>query len=147
MAAFSEYLQSGILNFYFNGEALTVPTNISVALTSGVCQDHQDGSTIPEIPSGINGSGTGYSRVSVNNPQTMPGYWEYQGSGLISNSGNIVFNTCIVDWGTVSGIALLDSPIIGSGKLLFHGALTHPRDVYTGDSVKYDPYALDICLE
>ena len=150
MAAFSEYLASGILNYYFrgSGDAITIPPNISIALTSGVCTGYEDGSTIPEIASGINGSGTGYARKDINDPPSeQTGYWVYEGSGVMSNVSNIVFNSALLDWGTVSGIAIVDSSTYGQGNLLFHGAVSKPRDVYTGDNVKFDPNTLEISLE
>ena len=146
MSGFSEYTASGILNFYFNGQALSVPDNIVLALTSGLCVDTQNGATIPEVPSGINGSGTGYARVTVNNPSVLQHFWTYN-SGEVTNSGNITFNPCLVDWGVVSGVAVLDNAIYGSGNLLFHGAIKHKRDVYKGDVIKYDAGECDICLE
>lgn len=73
MAALSDYLESGILNYIFRGGSFTKPTEIAIALTSGVAKDNDNGSTIPELPSGINDGGgnfviTGYSRINLGNP-------------------------------------------------------------------------------
>ena len=61
MAALSDYLESGLLNHVFRGSTFAKPTDIAIALTSGAPLDSQTGENLLEIPSGINGSGTGYS--------------------------------------------------------------------------------------
>ena len=64
MAALSDYLESGLLNFIFRGQSFSAPSNISIALTSGAPLDSHTGSTIPELASGVDpGNSTGYSRV------------------------------------------------------------------------------------
>ena len=68
MAALSDYLESGLLNHVFRGGTFAKPGNVSLALTSGIPQDSNTGATIPEIPSGINGSGTGYARIDLGAP-------------------------------------------------------------------------------
>ena len=74
MAALSDYLESGLLSHVFRNTAFTRPTNISIALTAGVPKDSDNGSTIPELPSGtLNGLvvvDTNYRRVSLGDPAT-----------------------------------------------------------------------------
>ena len=53
MAALSDYLESGLLNFIFRGQSFSAPSNISIALTSGAPLDSHTGSTIPELASGV----------------------------------------------------------------------------------------------
>lgn len=74
MAALSDYLESGILTHIFLSGVFAKPTNVSVALTSGVPVDSDTGATIPELPSGINGLSTGYARVSLGDPNAGT-YW------------------------------------------------------------------------
>ncbi|MAR66438.1 MAG: hypothetical protein CL833_04195 [Crocinitomicaceae bacterium] len=154
MAALSDYLESGLLNYVFRGQSFTLPTNISIALTSGVPADSNTGATIPECPSGINGVSTGYSRVSLGDPASAGATaWSYladddaQGSGVIKNSGQIVFNTALLDWGWVSGVAIVDDSDYGEGKLLMHSQLSNPRQIYMGDNVKFDYQTLEITFK
>ena len=161
MAALSNYLESGLLNFVFRGESFSAPSNISIALVSGVKEadagDADTGTTILEIPSGINGSGTGYSRVNLGTPgPTKFSYTQDDfaaGSGTVRNSGQIVFNTALLDWGWVSGIAIVDSPYHNTdssnspGNVLMHAALDNPRIIYTGDNVKFDYSTLEISFK
>ena len=172
MAALSDYLESGLLNHVFRGSSFPKPTNISIALTSGVPHDSHTGTgllyggLLPELSSGIdyNGnptlgatsSGTNYSRVNLGDPiEGLIGndLWSHvtndieAGSGVIRNSGQIVFNTALTDWGWVSGIAILDGSDLGGGKLLMHSQLDNPRLIYTGDNVKFDVATLEISFK
>ena len=170
MAALSDYLESGLLNHVFRGGSFPKPTNVSVALTSGIPLDSNTGKAIvyggylPEIPSGIdfNGnptlqavsSGTGYERVPLGDPSVAGNTkWSHTendiatGSGFIRNSGNIIFNTALTDWGWVSGIAIIDNSTLGDGNLLMHAQLSNPRVIYTGDNVKFDVGTLEISFK
>jgi len=151
MAALSDYLESGLLHHMFRGQTFPKPSSIAVALTNGVPIDSHTGSTIPEVPSGLNGSLTGYSRINLGNPSVSGNnFWSYSssdhavGSGVIKNNVSFVFDAALQDWGWVSGIAILDSPTYASGNLLMHAQLDNPRIIYTGDSVKFDLQSLQI---
>ena len=76
-----------------------------------------------------------------------PGYVKYEGNGFIKNSSQIVFDTALTDWGWVSGIAILDSSVRGSGNLLMYAQLENPRYIYTGDNIKFDVNSLEISLK
>lgn len=157
MAALSDYLESGLLHHIFLGQSYSSPTNISIGLTksaSGIDSnyDSYSGSTIPEIPSGINGSGTGYARVSLGNPASPPsdGPWfEFvgNGSGLMKNKRQIVFDTALVDWGWVSGVIITNTSNYASGNVLMHSQLSNPRIIYMGDTVKFDAETLQISFK
>jgi len=149
--ALSDYLESGLLHHVFMGTSFPKPAEISIALCSGVPVDSDTGETIPELPSEINGSGTGYSRISLGDPATNGDTsWIYSqqdhdfGSGIIKNSGTILFETALLDWGFVSGIAITDDSQYGSGNLLMHSQLNNPRIIYKGDAVKFDVTNLQI---
>lgn len=152
MTALSEYLQSRVQKAIFHGQALTLPTNISIGLTSSPATDSQTGATIPEIASTVTISGvqvsTGYARINVCTPVANGNQsWLYQTSGTMSNINQLVFPTCREDWGPVSGIVVLDSSMYGSGNLLFHGTLDKPRVVLEGDAPKFDAGVLQVCLD
>lgn len=153
MSALSDYLESGLLHHIFRGQSFAMPSEIAIALTSGVPLDSNTGATIPEVPSGINNSLTGYSRLSLGNP-SVSGItkWLYDsddhaaGSGLIKNSSVFMFQTALQDWGWVSGIAILDNSTYGQGNVLLHSTLENPRIIYMGDTVKFDPSNLQVKL-
>jgi len=168
MAALSDYLESGLLHHIFLGQAFEMPSGMLIALTSGVPLESDTGSTIPEIPSGIDGVDTGYRRQDLGNPSEdldsfgavmiSPDRWTYTtedhaaGSGVIGNSGALVFDTALLDWGIVSGVAVCDSgthasSLDGGGNLLMYAQLDNPRKIYQGDSVKFDTDTLQISFD
>lgn len=145
MSALSNYMESGLLHHVFRGQSFPKPTEIAIALCSSAPSDSDTGATIPEIPSGINGSGTGYGRISLGNPATSGNaIWNYlaevhaAGSGYVELASNQLFQTALTDWGWVSGMALVDDYRYGSGNVIFKGGLTNPRIVYMGDTFKFD---------
>jgi len=159
MTSLSDYLESGLLHHLFRGESFSKPTNISIALCAGVPKDSDTGSTIPEVPTVINGSGTGYARISLGSPASLgDAKWSYSsedasvGSGIIRNASSFLFDegtgsAALIDWGWVSGIAITDHSTVGTGNLLMHAALENPRIIYTGDTVKFDTSTLQISFK
>jgi hypothetical protein len=85
--------------------------------------------------------------IDVSGSQVDPGYPLYEGNGFIKNSIQLLFNTALRDWGWVSGVAILDSAVYGSGNLLMYAQLENPRFVYTGDNIKFDSNSLEISLK
>jgi hypothetical protein len=74
MAALSDYLESGLLTHIFKGTSFAKPTQIAIALTSGVPVESDTGFTIPELASGVSRGAnfvtTNYSRINLGNPST-----------------------------------------------------------------------------
>lgn len=85
--------------------------------------------------------------LDVSGATTNPGYTLYEGNGFIKNSVQHIFNTALTDWGWVSGVAVVDSSIYGSGNILMYAQLENPRFVYTGDNIKFDSNSLEISLK
>jgi len=154
MAALSDYAESGLLHHLFRGEVFSKPSNISIALTSGVVSDADTGATIPEVPSGIGASGTGYTRIDLGDPSVSgDAAWKFPtadfaiGSGVLKNCNQLIFNTALHDWGWVSGIAIVDSSTYGAGNVIMHAQLDNPRVIYLGDAPKYDTETLQISFK
>lgn len=162
MTALSDYLESGLLHHIFRGQPFTPPSGISIALCSGVPKESDSGETIPELPTEIDGTSTGYSRYWLDDPKSdtsTPGsrsgdfFWSHSaddysaGSGVIKNNTLLMFPNAIQDWGWVSGIAICDSGQVGSGNLLMYAQLNNPRIIYQGDTVKFDTSSLQISFK
>jgi|TARA_B100000029_G_scaffold417245_1_gene421799 hypothetical protein len=144
--AMSNYMESGVLNFILrsNSNSFAAPSNVSVALLTnhdsnwGV--DAKNGGTMPEVA-----NANGYARVDLGAPANAD--WnEVSTGGATSNSSAINFPEATAHWGMVSGVALVTSATHGAGSILFHGALTTPRDVTSGDTFKFNAGDLDITL-
>ncbi len=157
MTSLSDYLESGLLHHVFRGETFPKPTNIAIALCSGVPTDSNNATAIPsggtleELPSGVGDVDYGYRRYDLGDPSSEgDAAWSFVqdgvnlGSGLIKNNSTIVFPTALQDWGWVSGIAIVDSGYWGTGNMLMYAQLNNPRIIYQGDSVKFDLASLKI---
>lgn len=154
MSNMSDYLESGLIDHLLRGGTFAKPVNISVALTSSVPADSDTGASMPELPSGINGSGTGYSRVDLGPPSASGnGAWTYNpldaaaGSGVTRNATALTWGTALVDMGWVSGVAVCDSATHSAGNMLFYVEVDNPRVVYTGDSLKFNISGLAVNLK
>lgn len=141
----SQYLESGLLSHLLRGSTFPKPSSLCFALTAFPPQRTDNGATIMEIPSVINGSGTGYARLNLGNPAvTGDSVWFLDVSGQANNTYQLVFNTALLDWGWVSGMAIVDSSVIGSGNVLMYGQLDNPRAIFMGDGPKFDASTLTI---
>ncbi|OUV75853.1 MAG: hypothetical protein CBC91_06945 [Rickettsiales bacterium TMED131] len=78
--------------------------------------------------------------------QTDPGYTLYEGNGFIKNAQNLTFARADVDWGVVSGVAIVDSSTFGGGNVLMHSQLSAPRTVRASDQVTFNTRSLEISL-
>jgi len=151
MTSLSNYVESGLLRHLFRQGSFPKPSAIAIALTSTAPSDSDTGATIQEIPSGINGSGTGYARLYLGDPDASgDSIWTHSvanidaGSGVITNTSNFTFNTALVDWGWVSGVVVLDNPYYGSGNVIMSETLSNARVVYMGDGIRFDPDGMQI---
>ena len=145
MANFSDYSESGVLNWMFrsNTNSFAAPATVAVALCSGIPSEGNWGATIPEIANA--GS---YARVDLGAPSNAD--WsevsQVSDSGGISNSADITFPTATANWGYVSGVALVTSAAYGGGQVLVWGALTTPRVVLNGDTFKFSAGQMNLYL-
>ena len=144
----SDWLESGVLNFLLrsNTNSFSAPGNISIALCSGVPQDHHTGANLPEIVSGVNGVSNGYARKSLGAPAN--GTWnEVSSSGFVRNLSDISFAACSnTAWGIVSGVAIVNNAGFLQGQVLFHGSLAEARTIAVDDVFKVNLGDLDINL-
>lgn len=145
MANFSDYAESGVLNWLFrsNTNTFAAPSTVAVALCSNIPSESQHGGTIPEIANA--GS---YARVDLGAPANAD--WtevaQVSDSGGISSAADITFPTATANWGYVSGVALVTSATWGAGQVLVWGALTTPRVVLSGDTFKFTAGQMNLYL-
>jgi hypothetical protein len=162
MADLSHYLESGLINHVFRGETFAKVPNICIALCSGVPANDNDGSTIPELEEIYTDGGrsSGYKRIDLNDPALSGNVnWKFD-QETFEASGGVIKNCFVIDWptaqfksddtdenygwGWVSGLAILDSNQVGEGNLLMQAQLDNPREVFGGDTLRFDAEALII---
>ena len=151
MTVISDYLESGIINLIFrsNTNSFAAPGNLSIALCSGVPQDHQTGATIPEIASGVAGVSNGYKRYNLESPRGSGDItWrQVSSSGFTNNLNRLNFPECTsTAWGLMSGIAICNKSGIGTGQVLMHGKLATPVTIRTGETFSFNIGDLEIDL-
>lgn len=89
-------------------------------------------------------SGGSYARVAVG---PADGSWSAASStdGLTDNVADVTFPAPTANWGVVGWVGIFDR--LTAGNLLFHGALTTPKTVNSGDQApKFLVGNLDITL-
>lgn len=139
MANFSDYIEQQIFNHIFRNDTFAKPSNIAIALTTGVLLDSQTGNTIPEVP-----NASGYARVTNASGDS---FWDAHGTdGPGDNAAEIAFPVATADWGLISGVAIVDNGTYGAGNLLMWGYLSIPRTVLSGDTFKFNAGNLDITI-
>lgn len=144
MSQMSNYLESGLINRLFraNTNNFDAPANWFLALCSGIPDDFSNGTNLPEIPNA--GS---YARFNIG-PKANATWSEIvqtgAGSGLTQNVGTWSFTQATADWGYVSGVALVDSGVYGTGNLWMWAPLAIPRDVKSSDTFSYSAAAFQV---
>lgn len=122
MAAFSDYLEDHIIDFFLrnNAATFTPPATVYVALFTA---DPGEGNTFTnEVPNTPNT----YARQSVT--------FNAPSGGATANAGDVVFADMPAV--TVTHVALVDTVTHATGNILYKGALTASKVVNAGDTFK-----------
>jgi hypothetical protein len=138
MSAMSVFLEGQILGQLFGTTTtLARPSVVAIALTTAAINPTMTGANLPEVSS----SGTGYVRQSI-----APGSGWTLSSNTITNTAAVSFGQASASYGTVVGIALVDSSTANSGDLLFFGTLATPTLVSTGSTLSFAPAEISLEL-
>jgi len=98
--------------------------------------DDYTGSTIIEPSAGS------YARVPVVSNNIN---WSNPSTETLSNATTILFNTATGNWGTITGIAIVDAATVGN--MLFWAALSVSKTVSTGDVIEFLATSLTIQMD
>lgn len=129
MAAMSDHLEELLLNLVLTNPSWTAIPTIYVALFDETGTGLETGSLTGEI------SGGSYARTSVTFANAV------NPDGTSKNSLLVEFPQATADWVTgganlVTYAALMDAATLGN--VLFHTALSQPKDVKNGDTFQFD---------
>jgi hypothetical protein len=126
VSAFSNYLETKVLDHVFGGVPYSAPATLYLALyTSDPGDDN----------SGTECSGTAYARQTITFTVT---------NDTASNNAAVEFPVAGSSWGTITHVGILDA--LTSGNLLAHGALTASKAIASGDVFRVENGDLDITL-
>lgn len=138
MAAMSDYLENKLIDALFRGQSFTFPTTVYAALYTANPTDSSAGTEV---------TGGSYARVAITcstanfaGTQSAGSTTASSGtSGTTSNNIVITFPAPTANWGTVTGVALMDAST--SGNVLVYGALSTSKVVNSGDAAPTFPAA------
>lgn len=122
----SDYWENAVLNGSLGGPALTLPSNVYIALSTGVYSDAATGSAMTEV------TGSGYARVAVVNDNTR---WPSASGGQKANGVVFTFAAASASWGTVQSFYIVDA--LTAGNILYGADLTTARTIATGDTASF----------
>jgi hypothetical protein len=126
VSAFSNYLETKVLDHVFGGVPYSAPATLYLALYTS---DPGDGNTGTEC------SGTSYARQTITFTVV---------NDTASNNAAVEFPVAGSSWGTITHVGILDA--LTSGNLLAHGALTASKAIASGDVFRVENGDLDITL-
>lgn len=137
----SDYLESALYDHLLRGSTFSKPATLAFALCSGVPVSSNTGANIPEF-----GNGAGYARVNYGAPANSG--WQAKPADT-GGANNLVIQwpAATAQWGTASGIAILDSDTFGAGNMLFWAAITTPKLIQTTDAPYFASGQLVINLD
>lgn len=118
MANASDYLEDKVINITLRGQAWTTITTVYVALYTANPTDANTGTEV---------SGGSYVR--------MASTWNAPSNGLSTNTTDITFPVATAGWGTITHMGILDAS--SGGNLLYHGAITSPITLLSGQQAKF----------
>ena len=129
--AFSNYLETKLVEYTLRGQVFTQPTTVWVSLHSAS----------PGETGGSEITGTSYARVAVTCGTAA---WSTHTPPLQNNT-TITFPQAGGSWGTVTDFGIYDAST--NGNLLFYGTLTASKTIATNDTASFAAAALQITLD
>lgn len=116
----ADYAENKILDHSVGKTSWTMPSTW-VALYTATPSDSGGGTEV---------TGGSYARFA-----TSGATWNSASAGSISNAADITFVTATANWGTITGVALLDAATVGN--FIWWGDLTATKVVNSGDVFKF----------
>ena len=135
MGSLSNYAELEILDHSVGEGAWTMPTTY-LALCTADPTDAGTGGSMNEVAD----SGS-YARVALS------GKWSPAAAGAITNDVVITFPEATGSWGTITHFAIVDASAHGTGNMIWHGELTTPQAVVSGNTVQVPVGDLDLTLD
>ena len=140
MSAASNYLENKLLDhtLRYATAPYTGVSTLYLALfnnTSGNAATNLEAGTLTDETST---SGTAYARAAVT--------FASASSGSSATNATVTFAAATANWGTITHVAVMDGGTVGSGNVLFWGAVTTSKTIETGDTFQVTSGNLTISL-
>lgn len=131
MSKASNYLENGVINYFFRNQSVTRPTNIYVALYKTNPTDANTGAEV---------TGGGYERQRV----TMGAPIQNNDSAVTTNSARVEFPRATNNWGEITHFGIFDAKT--GGNLLTYGVFNRPITIETDNQFVIDTNDLEITV-
>lgn len=142
MAAMSNYLENKLVDHLLRGTPYNAPTSLYVALYTSPTTDAGAGNEITINSNGYIRAPYTASTTTWTNTQASGTGASEGNTGVTANVSVITFQSPTGSWGTVTHFGILDAA--SGGNLLFHGSLSIPQTVNSGNTVSFSAGALQI---
>jgi hypothetical protein len=124
---FTNYLSDKLVNATVRNIGYTTPAKVYLALFK----------TDPTKESiGIEVTGASYTRPNV--------VFEEPVDGVSQNPAQVTYAVATTNWGDVGWVGVMDSK--EAGNLLYFTALDNPKNILTGDQLKFKPNEITLTL-
>lgn len=133
MGSFTDYLENELLDHVFGTGAYSPATHLYIALSKSTLADTATGTIAGEI------SGGAYVRKICDT-------WDAAASGATENTQVVTFAQATADWGTITNFAIVDALTAATGNVIAYGTLTAPKNVASGDTLKFATGDIDVTL-
>lgn len=127
MSKFSNYLEDALVDATLRGIPYSPAPTVYLGLYVSSPEDDNSGTEV---------SGGGYARLPIT--------FSAPSNGFTANTNQLIFPVATSAWGTVTHFGILDSG--AAGNLLYYGQLIQPREVSTGDLLKFLPGTVTVNL-
>lgn len=135
-SAFSDQAEDEIIEVLLRGQAagaFASGTNRWIALVTAAVNEASDGADILEVA-----EASGYERGTVT--------FDAAAAGVTSNSAAVLFTASGGNWGTIVGIAIMDTAADATGGvIMFDNSMTDVV-INDGDSLTFNPGDIDITV-
>ena len=125
----TNFFEAAIINHFLRNNAQTPAATVYLALFTAAPGEAGGGTEV---------SGGGYVRKPVT-------FTDPAGTGATANTGDVLWASATADWGTVTHVAVMDA--LTGGNMLVSSALTTPRAVVAGESLKFAAGAVALTLD
>lgn len=134
MSAASNYLENKLLDHTLGNTSFTQPSTLYIGLftndSGNAASNLEAGTLSDEI------SGGAYVRETIT--------FATASGGSASTNATVTFTTANANWGTITHVAVMDA--LGSGNVLFYGAVTTSKTIESGDTFQVSSGNLTISL-
>ena len=139
MSAFSDYLESGILEHTLRGSSLPTPSTIYIALFTTDPTDANSGNEVTD---------SGYLRQDAAKGGTIESGWTAptaSGDGMMSSNAKLIQFPPIADGTvTVTHYAIFDAQ--SGGNMLYHAPFTTSKTLEINDVLSIDVGGIEVIL-